>query len=111
MSVKRKFSKKKGSPDGMTIDKNKNIWICHFGGACISIFNIKGKIVKKINFLAKNITNCTFGGKKTNELFVTSALKGMSSKEIKNYYYSGSLFKIETNMKGLIAKSFITNKF
>ena len=105
-----KFSKKEGSPDGMTIDKNKNLWICHFGGACISIYNLKGKKVDKINFLAKNITNCTFGGKKTNELFVTSALKGMNNKEINKYYDSGSLFKIKTNVKGLISKSFITNK-
>ena len=75
-----KFSNKEGSPDGMTLDKNKNLWICHFGGACISIYNIKGRIINKINFLAKNITNCTFGGKKTDELFVTSALKGMKKK-------------------------------
>ena len=105
-----KFSKKDGSPDGMTIDKNKNLWICHFGGACISIYNLKGKKINKINLLAKNVTNCTFGGKNTNELFVTSALKGMNNKEINKYYYSGSLFKIKTNMKGLISKSFITNK-
>tara|TARA_B100001175_G_scaffold192010_1_gene162878 strand:- start:941 stop:1831 length:891 start_codon:yes stop_codon:yes gene_type:complete len=106
-----KFSNKEGSPDGMTLDKNKNLWICHFGGACISIYNIKGRIINKINFLAKNITNCTFGGKKTDELFVTSALKGMKKKQINEYYYSGSLFKIKTNMKGLISKSFITSKF
>ena len=95
----------------MTIDKNKNLWICHYGGSCISIYNLKGKRINKINFLAKNITNCTFGGKKNNELFITSALKGMNNKEINKYYYSGSLFKIKTNMRGQTANSFITNKF
>ena len=107
----KKFSKSNGSPDGMTIDKYKNLWVCHFGGACISVFNKKGKKIHKINLLAKNVTNCTFGGKNTNELFVTTALKGMNNKEINKYRYSGSLFKIETNVKGLISKSFITNKF
>ncbi len=106
-----KFSKNEGSPDGMTIDKNKNLWICHYGGSCISIYNLKGKRINKINFLAKNITNCTFGGKKNNELFITSALKGMNNKDINKYYYSGSLFKIKTNMRGQSANSFITNKF
>jgi sugar lactone lactonase YvrE len=107
----KKFSKSNGSPDGMTVDNYKNLWVCHFGGACISVFNKKGKKIHKINFLAKNVTNCTFGGKNSNELFVTTALKGMNNKEINKYSYSGSLFKIKTNVKGIIAKSFITNKF
>ena len=36
-----KFSKKDGSPDGMTIDTKKNIWVCHFGGGCITFYNLK----------------------------------------------------------------------
>ena len=73
-----RFNKKDGSPDGMTLDNKKNLWICHFHGACISVFNKKGKKIHKINFPAKNITNCTFGGKKNDELFVSSATKSMS---------------------------------
>tara|TARA_Y100000590_G_scaffold345428_1_gene395150 strand:- start:62 stop:955 length:894 start_codon:yes stop_codon:yes gene_type:complete len=105
-----KFNPKEGSPDGMTLDNKKNLWVCHFNGACISVFNNKGKKIHTIDFPAKNITNCTFGGKKTNELYVTTALKGMKNEEISKYYYSGSLFKVNTNMKGLLSKSFITKK-
>ena len=105
-----KLKKNEGSPDGMTIDQNKNIWVCHYGGARISVYNKTGKIIKTINLLAKNITNCTFGGKNRNELFVTSAIKGMNKKQINKFYYSGSLFKIKTNMKGLSPKPFISNK-
>ena len=101
-----KFSKKDGSPDGMTIDSKKNIWVCHFGGACITVYNLKGKKIHKIDLLAKNITNCTFGGLKNNELFVTTALKGLKKSEIENYKYSGSLFNIKTNIKGLYTKQF-----
>ncbi|MDP6626197.1 MAG: SMP-30/gluconolactonase/LRE family protein, partial [Nitrospinota bacterium] len=52
----RKFSKSEGSPDGMTIDRLNNLWVCHFGGACISVFNKKGKkidIKEYSNFLKK----------------------------------------------------------
>jgi len=101
-----KFSKKEGSPDGMTIDSKKNIWICHYGGACISVFNSKGKRVHRINLPAKNITNCAFGGYDNKEIFVTSALKGMKRNELKKYNFSGSLFSIKTNIKGLVSKSF-----
>jgi len=101
-----KFSKKDGSPDGMTIDSKKNIWICHFGGACITVYNLKGKRIYKIQLPAKNITNCTFGGTNKNEIFVTSALKGMKKNELKKFNLSGSLFNIKTNVKGLVSKSF-----
>ncbi len=101
-----KFSKKDGSPDGMTIDSKKNIWICHFGGACITVYNLKGKRIYKIQLPAKNITNCTFGGINKNEIFITSALKGMKKNEIKKFNLSGSLFNIKTNVKGLVSKPF-----
>ena len=101
-----KFSKKEGSPDGMTIDSKKNIWICHFGGACITVYNLKGKRRNKILLPAKNITNCTFGGVNKNEIFITSALKGMKKNEIKKFNLSGSLFNVKTNVKGVISKSF-----
>ena len=101
-----KFSKKDGSPDGMTIDTKKNIWVCHFGGGCITVYNLKGTRIHKIKLPAKNITNCTFGGINQDELFVTSALKGMKKKEIKKFSLSGSLFKIKTNSKGIFSKSF-----
>ena len=51
-----KFSKNEGSPDGMTIDSKKNVWVCHFGGACITVYNSKGKKIHKISLPAKNIT-------------------------------------------------------
>ena len=101
-----KFSKTDGTPDGMTIDSKKNIWVCHYGGACITVYNLKGKKINKIEFPAKNITNCVFGGVNKSELFVTSALKGMKKNEIKRYNLSGSLFNIKTNIKGVISKSF-----
>ena len=101
------FSKKVGSPDGMTLDNKKNLWVAHFHGACVSVFNNKAKLIHRIQFEAKNITNCTFGGLNNNELFVTSATKGMNSAELRKYRYSGSLFSVKTNSKGLLQKKFI----
>ena len=104
-----KFKKKEGSPDGMTIDKKNNLWVCHFGGACISVFNKTGKKIHKINLPAKNITNCTFGGSNNSELFVTSAKKSLSKKDLRQFKLSGSLFRIKTNVNGNIARRFNYN--
>jgi len=74
-----KFNKKIGSPDGMTLDVKNNLWVCHYGGACITVYNSKGKKIHKIDLPAKNITNCTFGGVNNSELFITSAIKGLKT--------------------------------
>ena len=37
----------------MTLDKNKNLWVAHFHGACVSVFNKKAKLIHKINFQLK----------------------------------------------------------
>ena len=104
-----KFKNKEGSPDGMTLDKKNNLWTCHFGGACISVFNKTGKKIHTIDFPAKNITNCTFGGPNHSELFVTSAKKSLSKKDLRQFKLSGSLFRIKTNVNGSIAKGFNYN--
>ncbi len=103
----KKFSNKVGVPDGMTLDNNKNLWVAHYHGACISVFNNKGKLIHRIQFQAKNITNCTFGGTNNNQLFVTSATKGMNSTDLRKFRYSGSLFSVKTNCKGFLQKKFI----
>jgi len=101
-----KLKKKSGFPDGMTTDKNNNLWVCHYDAGLISIYNLKGKKIHQISLPSKNITNCTFGGKFNNELYVTTARKGMKKNEIKKYPLSGSLFRIKTNLKGKKQTSF-----
>ena len=71
------------------------------------MFNHKAELIHKIKFPAKNITNCTFGGQNNNELFVTSATKGMNSADLRKFRYSGSLFSVKTNCKGFLQKKFI----
>ena len=103
----KKFSIKDGAPDGMTLDKNKNLWVAHFHGACISVFNQKAKLIHRIQFPAKNITNCAFGGKNTKELYVSTATKGMSKADLRKFRYSGFFFSVKTNVRGVLQKKFI----
>ena len=101
-----KFSKKEGSPDGMTTDINNNLWVCHYSGARISVYDLKGNKIHQIYLPVKNVTNCTFGGIKNDELFISTARKDMSFKELKKYPLSGSLFRVKTNIRGTKKISF-----
>jgi len=105
-SIFIKFRRKEGFPDGMTVDVNDNLWVCHYNGASISVYNLKGSKIHQIYLPVKNVTNCTFGGSKNDELFISTARKDMSAKELKKYPLSGSLFRVKTNMKGTKTTSF-----
>ena len=106
-NIFKKFTFNEGSPDGMTLDKNNNLWVAHYHGACVSVFDSKAKLIHRIQLPAKNITNCTFGGQNNNELFITSATKGMNKAELRKFRYSGFLFSVKTNTKGFVQKKFI----
>ena len=91
----------------MTLDKYKNLWVAHFRGACVSVFNSKAKLIHRIQFPAKNITNCAFGGKNNQELYVSTATKGMNKADLRKFRYSGFFFSVKTNSKGILQKKFI----
>jgi sugar lactone lactonase YvrE len=67
---------------------------------------LKAEKIFQIKLPVKNITKCCFGGPKMNELFITTARKGMSKKEIIKLPFSGSLFRVKINLKGKSIKSF-----
>ena len=106
-NIFKKFTSNEGSPDGMTLDKNNNLWVAHYHGACVSVFDSKAKLIHRIQLPAKNITNCAFGGQNNNELFITSATKGMNKAELRKFRYSGFLFSVKTNTRGFVQKKFI----
>ena len=81
-----KFKSSFGSPDGMTLDKKNNLWVCFYRGGCIRVFNTRGKQIHLIKFPTKNITNCIFGSKQNSKLYVITAV--------------GNLYEIKTNVMG-----------
>jgi len=91
-----------GWPDGMTSDADGNLWIALWGGAQVTKWNPHtGGLLEQIPVPALQTSSCIFGGKDMNELFVTSARKGMSEENLKKYPLSGGLFKIETKVTGM----------
>ena len=91
-----------GWPDGMTSDSDGNLWIAMWGGAQVTQWNPgTGKLLEQIPLPALQTSSCVFGGKDMNELYVTSARKGMSEENLKKYPLSGGLFRVNTNVVGM----------
>ncbi|CAG1000894.1 xylonolactonase [Anaerolineales bacterium] len=97
-----------GWPDGMTSDADGNLWIALWGGAQVTKWNPNtGQLLEQIPVPALQTSSCIFGGKDMNELYVTSARKGMSQADLQKYPLSGGLFKVETKVTGMPTFEFI----
>jgi sugar lactone lactonase YvrE len=96
-----------GWPDGMTSDTDGNLWIALWGGAQVTKWNPEtGQLIDQIPVPALQTSSCVFGGRDLNELYVTSARKGMSQSALIKYPLSGGLFKIGTKATGLTTFEF-----
>ncbi|WNH08812.1 SMP-30/gluconolactonase/LRE family protein [Thalassobellus suaedae] len=91
-----------GMPDGMSIDEENMLWVGMWNGNAVIRFNpITGKVDRKVNVPAHNITSCAFGGKNLDTLYITSARTDMTDDELKKYPLSGSVFKVVPGIKGV----------
>ncbi len=91
-----------GWADGMTCDLEGALWIAMWGGAQVTRWDPNnGQLLERIPMPVLQPSCPIFGGKNRNELWVTSARKGMSQAQLKQYPLSGGVFKVETKHEGL----------
>jgi len=88
--------------DGMTSDTDGNLWIAMWGGAQVTKWNPNtGQLLEQIPVPALQASCPVFGGRDMNELYITSARKGMSESDLIKYPLSGGLFKVVTKTEGM----------
>ncbi len=90
-----------GWPDGMTSDAEGNLWIAMWGGAKITRWSPEGTLLSQIPVPALNVSACVFGGPDRNELYITTARKGMSDAQLAQYPLTGGLFRVVTETVGI----------
>jgi sugar lactone lactonase YvrE len=67
------FTEDQGFPDGLYIDKMGYIWVAGWASYKVYQYSPKGELINSVQFPAKNLTSCCFGGHNLKTLFVTSA--------------------------------------
>ena len=91
-----------GWPDGMTSDMQGNLWIAMWGGAQVTKWDPNtGKLLEQIPVPALNVSSCIFGGKDLNELYISSARKGLDEAALARYPLTGGVFRLQTNVEGM----------
>lgn len=87
------ISEKEGYPDGMTIDEEGMLWIAHFGGGQVTRWNpARRKKLLSIKLPVSQVTSCVFGGDQLEDLYITTAYKGLSNIQLGQEPLAGSLF-------------------
>lgn len=95
-----------GKPDGMTVDSENCIWLCHFGGARITRYSPAGEILQVIPLPVPNITSCTFAGSNLDTLYITTARLNINAADLAKYPLAGSLFACKPGVTGLPTPNF-----
>lgn len=96
--------KELGSPDGMTIDEDGNLWIALWGGSAVGCWNPEsGELLRTIKVPAKNVTSCAFGDEDLGTLYITTARIGTSNEDLEKYPLAGGVFKTRLGVKGVSA--------
>lgn len=99
-----------GSPDGMTIDEDGNLWVALWSGSAVGCWNPEsGELIRKIEVPAKNVTSCAFGDDDLGTLYITTARTETSDEELEKYPQAGGVFKTVPGVKGVKAFYFHTN--
>lgn len=97
-----------GFADGMTIDEEGMLWIAFYGGWRVARYDpVTGKLLQQIELPVANVTCCTFGGKNLNDLYITTAGKGLKEEDRAQQPDAGKLFVVKNcPVKGTVAQKF-----
>ena len=87
-----------GAPDGLAVDCDGCLWIAICGGAAIRRYSDRGQLIDTIHFPTPLVTSCGFGGDHLDQLFVTTAAKGLPDHDAAG---AGDIYVFDTSLPGL----------
>ena len=92
-----------GQPDGLTVDGEGGVWVALYGGGAVRRYTADGRLDEVVEVPARQVTACTFGGARLDELFITTSREDL---EPGDDPLAGSLFRADVGISGLPARPF-----
>ncbi len=90
-----------GTPDGMCVDADGNLWIALWGAAQVRCHSPGGEHLATVEVAAPNVTSVAFVGTRLDTLLVTSARTGMTREETARHPDAGRVFLADVGTRGL----------
>jgi sugar lactone lactonase YvrE len=96
-----------GYPDGLIVDAEGFLWSGHWQGFRVTRYTPQGKKDRIVEVPVPTATCMAFGGKELDELYVTTAKKGLSEEQLAGYPQAGDLFRVKTGVRGMQEPEFL----
>ena len=90
-----------GLPDGLTVDAEGCVWVALYGGSAVRRFRPDGVLDGVVEVPVSQVTACTFGGERLDQLFVTTTRENNAPEAA-----AGSVFGAAVGVVGLPALAF-----
>ena len=94
------FNGKQGTPDGMSVDTEGNLYICHWSGK-ISVWDKYLNWKEDLPFPVEQVCACGFGGEDMKDFYVTSARYNYTPEQLKDRRGAGGIFMARSSIAGL----------
>src|SRR5690606_4898859 len=92
------FTEEKPYPDGMTVDRDGDLWIAFPIGGFVGRFSAAGEEKQRIPMPVRMVTSVAFGGESLDQLYITS---GNELGEMEwNQDLAGALLRIDRPATG-----------
>jgi D-xylono/L-arabinono-1,4-lactonase len=95
-----------GMPDGLTVDAQGYVWSAQWYGSQIVRYDPDGKVERRIQVPAAQVTCMTFGGPDWNELFITTAGEDWPTRyappgyDSSRVHLGGELYRLKLDIQG-----------
>jgi sugar lactone lactonase YvrE len=95
-----------GSPDGMTVDADGDLWVAIWGGGQVHRYSPEGELREVMGIPAEQTTSCGFGGPGLHRLYVSTATEDWSDEQRHADPGAGIVYRLDTDATGLPAEPY-----
>lgn len=92
-----------GRPDGLTVDAEGGVWVALNKGSAVHRFGAGGTLEGVVELPVRQVTACTFGGERLDELYITTSRENLAPDDEP---LAGSLFRAEVGVAGQPVREF-----
>ena len=92
-----------GNPDGLTVDAEGGVWTALYGSGTVHRYAPDGTLTEVIELPTPNVTACTIGGAKLDQLFITTTQEGLPPGSDP---LAGALFRADVGVPGRPVREF-----
>jgi sugar lactone lactonase YvrE len=90
-----------GSPDGLCVDTDGNLWVAIWGGGEVRCYTPAGERLATVSVPAPHTTSVAFAGPDRDVLLITTATDQLSAAQLDEFPLSGRLFTAHVGAVGL----------